>query len=306
MEGELLELKEQLASGKQKLSRCSEAVRSDKELVLLAIKGDVSAFCFASKELKDDEETLLYAMGRDATIFEYASPRLRGKKEIAMQALRMSSPALLINYVGDKLFEDKEVMLIACKDYGLALIYASSKLKDDEEVVRVAIVNNPVAIEYASERLRDNEELARIALQSSYSFKYLSARLREKKDLILMGLKGAVPGIISERSVLDYVNEKVRLEIALTKIGAVPDNFEDAYKCGVIDFEEKKVESILSSNSEKTIGLTNCEALELIIKSAQAKKECIEIENSLNGGTGEGLGYENLDEREPRKKTVRI
>ena len=65
----------------------------------------------------------------------------------------------------ERLKDDKEVVLLALINNGLALREASERLKDDKEVVLRAVGFHPFALFYASERLKDNKEVALIAVK---------------------------------------------------------------------------------------------------------------------------------------------
>ena len=57
-------------------------------------------------------------------------------------------------YAPDELKADKEVVLAAVGQDGLALMYASDELKADKEVVLAAVGQNVHALEYAPDELR--------------------------------------------------------------------------------------------------------------------------------------------------------
>jgi histidinol phosphatase-like PHP family hydrolase len=58
---------------------------------------------------------------------------------------------------------DKELVLAAVKDYGLALKQASSALQADREVVMAAVKNNGMAIDYASPALQKDKVIKKTA-----------------------------------------------------------------------------------------------------------------------------------------------
>ncbi len=69
-----------------------------------------------------------------------------------MESIRKHAGVLA--YISDELKSDKEFVLAAVQNNGLALEYASEDLKSDKEVVLEAIENNGRAFEYASKDLR--------------------------------------------------------------------------------------------------------------------------------------------------------
>jgi len=58
---------------------------------------------------------------------------------------------------------DKELVLAAVKDYGLALKQASSALQADRQVVMAAVKNNGMAIDYASPALQKDKVIKKTA-----------------------------------------------------------------------------------------------------------------------------------------------
>ena len=67
----------------------------------------------------------------------------------------------------NKIITDREEMLAAVKNDGLALEYASDTLKADREVVLEAVKQNGYALEYASEELQNDPELKKLAPNNS-------------------------------------------------------------------------------------------------------------------------------------------
>ena len=63
----------------------SEKLRSDKEIVLAAVKNDGCALEYASEELKADAEIVLAAVKNNGIALEYASKKLKADKTIVME-----------------------------------------------------------------------------------------------------------------------------------------------------------------------------------------------------------------------------
>ena len=59
--------------------------------------------------------------------------------------------------------KNREYILVAVNNNGLALQYASQELKGDRGVVMAAVSQNSQALKYASKELKDDPELVRIA-----------------------------------------------------------------------------------------------------------------------------------------------
>jgi hypothetical protein len=68
----------------------------------------------------------------------------------------------IIDAVNDIIFFSfTDAVKIGVKSDGLSLEYLSNKLKDNKKIVEAAVLNNPAAIKYASERLRKNKKFIR-------------------------------------------------------------------------------------------------------------------------------------------------
>lgn len=96
---------------------------------------------------------------------------------------------------------NKEVVLAAVRQNGLALRFASETLKADKDVVRAAVTQNGLALEYASEALKANPGVVLAAVtQSVFALGCASDSLRANKDFILAAVpeNGWALGFASE------------------------------------------------------------------------------------------------------------
>ena len=59
--------------------------------------------------------------------------------------------------------DDKELVLAAVKDYGLALKQASPALQNNRQIVMAAVKNNGMAIDYASPSLQKDKAIMKAA-----------------------------------------------------------------------------------------------------------------------------------------------
>ena len=95
---------------------------------------------------------------------------------------------------GAALKDDREVVLIACIQNGLALRYASAKLKHDREVVLAACTQNGLALRYAyfhkgfpALSLRDDLEVVLVACsQNGRALEYASNALKVVREVVLV------------------------------------------------------------------------------------------------------------------------
>ena len=175
------------ANGEQ-LKNLDDKLKSNKEVVLAAVKQNERAFLYASENLKLDKEFILEAVKLNGAALSYIADNYKGDKEIVLAAVKQNG--MVLNYATDKLKNDKEVVLTAVNKRGDALYYASDKLKDDKEIVLAAVKSNSLSLDDASERLKDDKEIVLAAVMfGAYALDYASERLKNDKEIVLAAVK---------------------------------------------------------------------------------------------------------------------
>jgi len=199
--------------------------RSDKEVVMAAVKSYPSALEFASKELQADKEIVIEALRSKYNAplnffnqpLKYASKELQADKEIVMAAVKQYGGAL--GYASKELQADKEIVMAATYDRGEALQYASKELKADKEVVSWAIQQSSYAIKFASNKLLNNKNLVLEALKShartQYQnssqgdiIKHISLELKDNKAIAMASFKNSDP--VSNPDTLSFFSTRLR------------------------------------------------------------------------------------------------
>ena len=134
-------------------------------LRFLASNADVRVRIVADRLLQPF--LVLAAVRETGRAMEHASKRLRGDATIALVAV--SDYGYALPYVEDPARSDKTVVLAAVTNEGRALKYARD-LVDDSEVVLVAVRQFGLAVQHASERLRkEDREIAMAAVTSTFA-----------------------------------------------------------------------------------------------------------------------------------------
>jgi hypothetical protein len=170
------------ANGKQ-LENLGDKLKSNKEVVLTAVKQNGGALCYASENLKNDKEVVLAAVKQDGDALRYASENLKNDKEVVLAAVKQQGHSLC--HASENLNNDKEVVLAAVKQDGQSLYFASLKLKADREVVLAAVKQNGRALDDASENLKNDKVVVLAAVkQDEFAFEYASKKLQADKDVI--------------------------------------------------------------------------------------------------------------------------
>ncbi len=205
------------------------------------ILSTISYIKYASRILKvnkkflTNKKFLLKALKINGAILNYLEPRFRADKEMVMAALyndpvkiKGLGPHMFLDSIDDKLKEDEDVLLAACrknsgfsyipprlldnrkfilkcaKINGYILQNIDKKFCDDEEIVTAAVKNNGFCLQYASERLRNNKKIALTAISKfGHGFEYISEELKADKKLITRCLK-------KSDDPFEYLNEKDR------------------------------------------------------------------------------------------------
>ena len=95
------------------------------------------------------------------------------------------TPGKLISEIINFLKSDKDVLLDAVENNGLALSYASKNLQNDKYVVLAAVTKDGNALQFASERLQNDKDVVLAAVTSDGStLQYASDELKNDEDFM--------------------------------------------------------------------------------------------------------------------------
>merc|ERR1712139_334522 len=91
-----------------------------------------------------------------------------------------------LKYMSEEVRNEKQIVMQACHQDGLALQYASEILRNDEKVVMAAIRQNGRALQFASDSLKRSRELAQAAVQNDgRAIFYVDKKLRRQLFTVL-------------------------------------------------------------------------------------------------------------------------
>jgi len=168
------------------LKYVSEDLKSDIEIVKIALRFTPMAFEFVSNKFKDDEKLVLDVVSRCGDAIRFASPRLRHNKDIVLVAVRNDGRAL--SYVPN-FSDDRDIVFEAIKQDGRALLYANKKFFSDKEIM-LEVVRKPQSaylIAFASDELKDDMDIIRTAYSVNKAYlKYASDRIKDEFRLSLI------------------------------------------------------------------------------------------------------------------------
>ena len=89
----------------------ADELRTDREVVMAAVRNNREALYRASPELRADREVVMAAVSNHGSALNWASPELRADRDIVMAAVRNDGYAL--SYASLELQADREVNMVA-------------------------------------------------------------------------------------------------------------------------------------------------------------------------------------------------
>ena len=103
----------------------------------------------------------------EADALQFASYELKGDKEVVMAAVAQNGLAL--KWASNALKGDKEFVMAAVAQNGFALAYALNEFKRDKEVVMAAVKNNGKAFHSASNVLQEDKQFIQIIINNLHT-----------------------------------------------------------------------------------------------------------------------------------------
>lgn len=167
----------------------SDRLKSDRELVLAAVRSSASILSSVPKPLQSDFEVVCEAVSAGSSLgcvraLTYVPKEFRENKAIVTRAVAANSFALRDS--SDEMKNDKDVVSIAVQRFGDALQFASEQLKNDKDIVLIAVRKTADALRFASDEMRNDEEVAATALQNKgRAIRYVGRSLMSKKNFVL-------------------------------------------------------------------------------------------------------------------------
>ena len=195
------------------LQCASNELRSDREIVLAAVRQSGLVLYYAANELRSDREIVLAAVRQNGLALEHASDKLRSDREIVLAAVRQNGLAL--QHVSSELRSDREIVLAAVRQDGLALRYVSSELRSDREIVLAAVRQDGLALEHALDELRSDREIVLAAVrQDGLALRYVSSELRSDREIVLAAVR-------QDGLALEHASDELRVdrEVVLAAVG---------------------------------------------------------------------------------------
>ena len=152
---------------------------------------------------------MLAAVKQNGWASDFASYELRSDREIVLTAVKQNGLALKSS---DELRSDREFMLAAVKENNLTLKFASIELLSDREFMLAAEKEVVWAAKYASPKLRsDREFMLAAAKQNFRALEYSSNELRSDREFMLAAVKQNV-------SSLEYASDELKADLIAMRV----------------------------------------------------------------------------------------
>lgn len=135
-----------------------DELRTDKEVVLKAIKINALNMEYASEELRADKEVVSEAIKNNGSVLKYASEELQSNKELVLEAVKTSSS--IPWFIPKELEADRNFMLKLIENGGS--IFVNSKYVNDKEIAVGSVKNDVTTITNIDKKLWNDPEIITI------------------------------------------------------------------------------------------------------------------------------------------------
>ena len=191
---------------------------SDREIALACVQANLRYsididewFENLSKELRSDKEIVLMALDRNYHCIEHVGEELLGDREVILQGINScndndcddyAEPGWAFSYASKALRADRSLLELALPVFGAALNYASKDLQLDIDLNKQAIKKSGRAHQY----------------ESTYSLESMPKEIQNNKEIILYALEHHV-GIDTTKMPEAMLNDR-EIALAIIKAGS--------------------------------------------------------------------------------------
>lgn len=181
-----------LELGNAVLEWSSDALRGDKELVMLEMQWDgieqfETVLAYASQELCADREVVLGALAFDGYAIRYASDELKNDRAVAMAAVQNDIYGLAFECIGETLQADMEIILEAL-NCNTSIFDSLPEVVQDDAVVqfvhRLVKSRNLVDCDLQGDD-DDDEKIDQLTAIHEHEWCAIKQTLSEKPDLLV-------------------------------------------------------------------------------------------------------------------------
>jgi len=143
---------------------------------------------YASDSLKNNKDFMLNAITINPFKYYNVSKNLLDNEEIIICTLnsfvnKEYKNAVILKYASINIRDNKSIVMLILKEYGLELSYVSNRLKNDKEVIMAAVSQNGYAIGFIKNGYNDQEILIK-ALYNEHIINYSNCNVYDEKFLL--------------------------------------------------------------------------------------------------------------------------
>ena len=179
-------------------------LRSDRAMVMTAVRLNGMALKFADSALQDDYEIVSVAVSQEPAALQFASDSMRNDLRIVLKTLKRSGSYTYL--VGSELCDDLAAMNECLKVEPCILKYASSRLRSIPQFVETAVRLHPECLVCAPEGyvVHDRNTLLQAISKYGSSIRFGSEELRSDRSLMVKAMEqDATAYIYGTKSILD-------------------------------------------------------------------------------------------------------
>ena len=144
------------------LEKRSDAMKNDKEVVMVAVTQNGMALAHASVRLRHTREVVKVAVQQNGLALETASYELRADKEVCLIAAKQNIHSLA--YADDSVKNEADFMLKIVELNAEALVYASESVRSNSKIVFTAVKQLGTTLEWASKELQNDRKIVAAAV----------------------------------------------------------------------------------------------------------------------------------------------
>ncbi|MCH9689476.1 MAG: DUF4116 domain-containing protein [Gammaproteobacteria bacterium] len=165
------------------------------------------------------------------------------KKARMLEVLGTSGGVLAM--LSDEHQDDKDLVLAAVENYGLALQFASGELKNDFDVVLAAVTQDPNAIQFASEALQEDDEILSALPEDNLAIPYaFSEEDNNNKTIVLAAVQEA-------GGLLAYASEELRADKNIVWAAVTQDPLAIAFASAALQ-QDPDIKQLIATKKADT------------------------------------------------------
>jgi len=151
---------------------------------------------YFSEEIRSNKELVLIAVSKNGNELKHASDELKKDREVVLAAIKTSQVELFANeaikYADKSFLNDFEIARIAVAFSGNMLQYFVDEVRKDKEIVSIAVNNTPNAVEFADKSLLSDKDfilslpnkIYRLDGSKFRAFSILGDKLKKDHDIV--------------------------------------------------------------------------------------------------------------------------